>query len=76
MCSWRPGYQISSAGSCLPVIGVLRRCPVAARSRELVARSIFGLVYLILVGSVIGYTAYAWLLGERADRDGLDLRVR
>jgi drug/metabolite transporter (DMT)-like permease len=28
------------------------------------ARSIFGLVYLIFVGSVVGYTAYAWLLAN------------
>ena len=27
-------------------------------------RSLLGLVYLILVGSVVGYTAYAWLLGN------------
>jgi drug/metabolite transporter (DMT)-like permease len=27
-------------------------------------RSVFGLVYLILVGSVVGYTAYAWLLAN------------
>ena len=28
------------------------------------ARSIGGLVYLVLIGSIVGYTAYVWLLGN------------
>jgi drug/metabolite transporter (DMT)-like permease len=27
-------------------------------------RSIVGLVYLVLIGSLVGYTAYVWLLGN------------
>lgn len=27
-------------------------------------RSLFGLVYLVLIGSLVGYTAYVWLLGN------------
>ena len=29
---------------------------------EFSARSIFGLIYLVTFGSVVGYTAYVWLL--------------
>lgn len=28
------------------------------------ARSLLGLVYLVLIGSLVGYTAYVWLLGH------------
>ena len=28
------------------------------------ARSVFGFAYLILIGSLVGYTAYVWLLGN------------
>jgi drug/metabolite transporter (DMT)-like permease len=30
------------------------------------ARSLVGLVYLVLIGSLVGYTAYVWLLGHVA----------
>ena len=39
-------------------------------------RSLLGLLYLIVFGSIIGYTAYVWLVAQRAARDRRHLRLR
>ena len=39
-------------------------------------RSLLGLLYLIVFGSIFGYTAYVWLVAQRAARHGRDLRLR
>ena len=58
------GYETLVGGLVLAVIGLATTSPSRLDPSGWSSRSIFGLVYLILVGSVIGYTAYAWLLGN------------
>jgi drug/metabolite transporter (DMT)-like permease len=58
------GYEMLAGGLVLTVIGLF-----AAGSGELdpsswSARSIFGLVYLIVFGSLLGFSAYVWLLAN------------
>jgi drug/metabolite transporter (DMT)-like permease len=57
-------YEMLAGGLVLLPIGLLVYSPSELDPRGYSGRSIFGLVYLILVGSVVGYTAYAWLLGH------------
>jgi len=58
------GYETLIGGLLLFAIGLATTSPSDLDPSSWSARSIFGLVYLILVGSVIGYTAYAWLLAN------------
>ena len=58
------GYEMLAGGLVLTAIGLIAASPGELDPSSWSARSIFGLVYLILVGSVIGYTAYAWLLAN------------
>jgi drug/metabolite transporter (DMT)-like permease len=58
------GYETLVGGVVLAVIGLATTPASELAPSTWSSRSIFGLVYLILVGSVVGYTAYAWLLGN------------
>jgi drug/metabolite transporter (DMT)-like permease len=58
------GYETLIGGLVLAAIGLLTTSPSDLDPAGWSTRSIFGLVYLILVGSVVGYTAYAWLLAN------------
>jgi drug/metabolite transporter (DMT)-like permease len=58
------GYETLIGGLVLAVIGLATTPAPELDPATWSSRSIFGLVYLILVGSVVGYTAYAWLLGN------------
>ena len=58
------GYETFAGGLVLAVIGLASTSPSDLDPSSWSTRSILGLVYLILVGSVVGYTAYAWLLGN------------
>ena len=58
------GYETLIGGLVLAVIGLATTSSSKLDPSGWSTRSIFGLVYLILVGSVVGYTAYAWLLGN------------
>jgi drug/metabolite transporter (DMT)-like permease len=58
------GYETLIGGLLLTVIGLATTSPSDLDPSGWSSRSIFGLVYLILVGSVVGYTAYAWLLAN------------
>jgi drug/metabolite transporter (DMT)-like permease len=58
------GYETLIGGLVLAVIGLATTSPSRLDPSGWSSRSIFGLVYLILVGSVVGYTAYAWLLAN------------
>ncbi len=58
------GYETLVGGLVLAAIGLATTSPSDLDPSGWSSRSIFGLVYLILVGSVVGYTAYAWLLGN------------
>ena len=58
------GYETLVGGLVLGLIGLATTSPARLDPSGWSSRSIFGLVYLILIGSVVGYTAYAWLLGN------------
>jgi drug/metabolite transporter (DMT)-like permease len=58
------GYETLIGGLLLTAIGLATTSPSDLDPSGWSSRSIFGLVYLILVGSVVGYTAYAWLLAN------------
>jgi len=58
------GYEMLAGGVALAVIGLATTSPSELDPSSWSSRSIFGLVYLILFGSIVGYTAYAWLLAN------------
>jgi drug/metabolite transporter (DMT)-like permease len=58
------GYETLIGGLVLTVIGLATTSASELDLSGWSTRSVFGLVYLILVGSVVGYTAYAWLLAN------------
>jgi drug/metabolite transporter (DMT)-like permease len=58
------GYETLIGGLVLATIGLATTTPSELHPSGWSSRSIFGLVYLILIGSVVGYTAYAWLLAN------------
>jgi drug/metabolite transporter (DMT)-like permease len=58
------GYETLTGGLVLLAIGLATTSPSDLDPSAWSERSLLGLVYLILVGSVVGYTAYAWLLGN------------
>lgn len=58
------GYETLIGGLVLTVVGLATTSSSQLDPSGWSARSILGLIYLITVGSVIGYTAYAWLLGN------------
>ena len=57
-------YETLVGGLVLGLIGLATTSPSRLDPSGWSSRSIFGLVYLILIGSVVGYTAYAWLLAN------------
>ena len=58
------GYETLIGGLVLTVIGLATTSASELDPSGWSTRSVFGLVYLILIGSVVGYTAYAWLLAN------------
>ncbi len=56
------GMQMLCGGSLLAITGVIIREPMQFDMAGVSARSLVALVYLIVVGSLIGYSAYMWLL--------------
>jgi drug/metabolite transporter (DMT)-like permease len=58
------GYEMLAGGLVLLVVGLIAYSPSELDPSRWSGRSIFGLVYLILFGSILGYTAYAWLLAN------------
>ena len=58
------GYETIVGGLVLTAIGLATTSPDDLDPSTWSARSIFGLAYLILAGSVVAYTAYAWLLAN------------
>jgi drug/metabolite transporter (DMT)-like permease len=57
-------YEMLAGGVVLLAIGLLVYDPRELDPAGYSARSIFGLVYLVLLGSIVGYSAYAWLLAN------------
>ncbi len=58
------GYETLTGGLVLAAVGLATTSSSDLDPSTWSERSILGLVYLILIGSVVGYTAYAWLLGN------------
>jgi drug/metabolite transporter (DMT)-like permease len=58
------GYEMLCGGLVLLLIGVAAYSPSELDPGHWSARSILGLVYLITFGSLLGYSAYVWLLAN------------
>jgi drug/metabolite transporter (DMT)-like permease len=58
------GFEMLIGGVFLLVIGLAFASPHDLNPAAYSARSLFGLSYLIVFGSIVGYSAYAWLLGN------------
>jgi drug/metabolite transporter (DMT)-like permease len=58
------GYEMLAGGVVLLAIGLVVYSPAELDPSTYSARSIFGLWYLIVFGSIVGYSAYAWLLAN------------
>ena len=57
-------YEMLAGGAVLMTVALLSYSPSELNPADYSARSIFGLWYLIIFGSLIGYSAYAWLLAN------------
>jgi drug/metabolite transporter (DMT)-like permease len=58
------GYEMLAGGVALTVVGSIAYSPSELDPSGWSARSVFGLVYLIVFGSLLGYSAYVWLLAN------------
>jgi drug/metabolite transporter (DMT)-like permease len=58
------GFEMLIGGLFLLAIGLAVTSPGRLDPSTYSARSIFGLWYLIVFGSIVGYSAYAWLLAN------------
>jgi len=58
------GYEMLAGGLLLLAVGLAVTSPSELDPSTWSSRSIFGLAYLIVFGSLIGYSAYAWLLAN------------
>lgn len=56
------GMQMLSGGAVLTLVGTLKGEWTSFSVAEISANSWFGVAYLIIFGSLIGFTAYSWLL--------------
>lgn len=54
--------QMLTGGAALLAIGMLSGEPWAFDPAAVSARSLFGWLYLIVFGSIVGFSAYVWLL--------------
>jgi drug/metabolite transporter (DMT)-like permease len=57
-------YEMLAGGAVLMTVALLSYSPSELNPADYSARSIFGLWYLVIFGSLIGYSAYAWLLAN------------
>lgn len=58
------GMEMLAGGLLLLVIGVARGEWGRLQYAALTAQSVWALIYLIVVGSLVGFTAYSWLLSH------------
>ena len=56
------GMQMLAGGAALLVLGIALGEPWTFDFTAISARSVFGWVYLIVFGSIVGFSAYIWLL--------------
>jgi drug/metabolite transporter (DMT)-like permease len=59
------GMEMFLGGALLALLGVIAGEPMRFDLAEVSARSIAGFVYLTTIGSLVGFTAYIWLLGHQ-----------
>jgi drug/metabolite transporter (DMT)-like permease len=57
-------YEMLAGGAVLMTVALIAYSPHELNPAHYSARSLFGLAYLIVFGSLIGYSAYAWLLAN------------
>jgi len=57
-------YEMLAGGVVLMTAALIAYSPNQLNPAHYSARSLFGLAYLIVFGSLIGYSAYAWLLAN------------
>jgi drug/metabolite transporter (DMT)-like permease len=57
-------YEMLAGGAVLCTAALIAYSPSQLNPAHYSARSVFGLAYLIVAGSVVGYSAYAWLLAN------------
>jgi len=58
--------EMLAGGALLLPLGLLLAGDESVSPAAWSGRSVVGLVYLVLIGSLVGYTAYVWLLGHVA----------
>jgi len=58
--------EMLAGGALLLPLGLLLAGDESVSPAAWSGRSVVGLVYLVLIGSLVGYTAYVWLLGNVA----------
>jgi drug/metabolite transporter (DMT)-like permease len=56
------GMQMLSGGTVLALVGTLKGEWTTFNVADVSANSLFAVIYLIIFGSLIGFTAYSWLL--------------
>jgi len=56
------GMQMITGGAMLLVVSFIRSEPMQFDLAQVSARSLIAFIYLVSIGSLIGYTAYIWLL--------------
>ncbi len=59
------GMQMVCGGGLLLLAAAIRKEPMQFDLAAVSARSIWGFVYLTTIGSLVGYTAYVWLLAHQ-----------
>jgi drug/metabolite transporter (DMT)-like permease len=57
-------YEMLAGGIVLTTVALIAYSPHEFNPAHYSARSLFGLAYLIVFGSLIGYSAYVWLLAN------------
>lgn len=58
------GMEMLAGGACLAAAGLLRGEAAGVRLGEISGASAVAFAYLVVFGSLVGFTAYIWLLGS------------
>jgi drug/metabolite transporter (DMT)-like permease len=59
------GMEMITGGVMLVILSVLLREPAHFHIANVSARSLGGFIYLTTIGSLVGFTAFVWLLGHQ-----------
>ena len=59
------GMEMLCGGALLTILSVMTGEPMRFDLADVSARSIVGFIYLTAIGSLVGFTAYIWLLGHQ-----------